>query len=113
MIRRGNYVSTWSEFAYVAVVTDAYARRILGWRVVATNPTTQRVRIPLAPPGNRSSEAIIYRSCVLRQDQVYRALPWHPFASALAKTAIMVAVAPTLEARPQLSASVRAMPALF
>jgi putative transposase len=27
------YVSTWSRFAYVAFVTDAYARRILGWRV--------------------------------------------------------------------------------
>ncbi len=30
------YVSTWSGFAYVAFVTDAYARRILGWRVAAT-----------------------------------------------------------------------------
>ena len=27
------YVSTWSGFAYVAFVIDAYARRILGWRV--------------------------------------------------------------------------------
>ena len=25
------YVSTWSGFAYVAFVVDAYARRILGW----------------------------------------------------------------------------------
>ncbi|BBX50934.1 hypothetical protein MPOR_19600 [Mycolicibacterium poriferae] len=30
------YVSTWSGFAYVAFVTDAYARRILGWRVAST-----------------------------------------------------------------------------
>ena len=30
------YVSTWSGFAYVAFVIDAYARRILGWRVAAT-----------------------------------------------------------------------------
>jgi transposase InsO family protein len=27
------YVSTWSGWVYVAFVTDAYARRILGWRV--------------------------------------------------------------------------------
>ena len=30
------YVSTWSGFAYVAFVVDAYARRILGWRVAST-----------------------------------------------------------------------------
>jgi putative transposase len=27
------YVATWSGFAYVAFVTDVFARRILGWRV--------------------------------------------------------------------------------
>ncbi len=34
------YVSTWSGFAYVAFVTDAYARRVLGWRVASTMATT-------------------------------------------------------------------------
>ncbi|KMV13569.1 transposase, partial [Mycobacterium heckeshornense] len=34
------YVSTWSGFADVAFVTDAYARRILGWRVAATMATS-------------------------------------------------------------------------
>jgi putative transposase len=34
------YVSTWSGFAYVAFVTDAYARRILGWRVSSTMATS-------------------------------------------------------------------------
>ncbi|GAS98780.1 transposase, partial [Mycolicibacterium canariasense] len=34
------YVSTWSGFAYVGFVTDAYARRILGWRVAATMATS-------------------------------------------------------------------------
>jgi putative transposase len=34
------YVSTWSGFAYVAFVIDAYARRILGWRVAATTATS-------------------------------------------------------------------------
>ena len=34
------YVSTWAGFAYVAFVTDAYARRILGWRVAATMATS-------------------------------------------------------------------------
>lgn len=33
------YVSTWSGFAYVAFVVDAYARRILGWRVASTMAT--------------------------------------------------------------------------
>ena len=36
------YVSTWSGWAYVAFVTDAYARRILGWRTGPTM-TTQLV----------------------------------------------------------------------
>ena len=30
------YVATWSGFAYVAFVTDAYSRRIVGWNVAAT-----------------------------------------------------------------------------
>jgi putative transposase len=34
------YVSTWSGFAYVAFITDAYARRILGWRVASTMATS-------------------------------------------------------------------------
>jgi putative transposase len=32
--------STWWGFAYVALVVDAYARRILGWRVAATMATS-------------------------------------------------------------------------
>jgi transposase InsO family protein len=35
-----DYVSTWSGFAYVAFVVDAYARRILGWRVTSTMGTS-------------------------------------------------------------------------
>jgi putative transposase len=34
------YVSTWSGWVYVAFVVDAYARRILGWRVATTMSTT-------------------------------------------------------------------------
>ena len=34
------YVSTWSGFAHVAFVVDAYARRILGWRVASTMATS-------------------------------------------------------------------------
>ena len=33
-------VSTWWGFAYVALAVDAYARRILGWRVAATMATS-------------------------------------------------------------------------
>lgn len=36
------YVSTWSGWVYVAFVTDAYARRVLGWSV-ATSMSTQLV----------------------------------------------------------------------
>lgn len=36
------YVSTWSGWVYVALVTDAYARRILGWRT-ATSMTADLV----------------------------------------------------------------------
>lgn len=36
------YVSTWSGWVYVAFVTDAYARRIVGWSV-ATTMSTQLV----------------------------------------------------------------------
>ncbi|MBR7560652.1 IS3 family transposase, partial [Mycobacterium tuberculosis] len=34
------YVSTWAGFADVAFVTDAYARRIRGWRVASTMATS-------------------------------------------------------------------------
>lgn len=33
------YVSTWAGSAYVAFVTDAYARRIIGWSVCSTMTT--------------------------------------------------------------------------
>jgi putative transposase len=36
------YVSTWSGWVYTAFVTDAYARRVLGWRC-GTTMTTQLV----------------------------------------------------------------------
>ena len=36
------YVTTWSRWVYVAFVTDAYARMILGWRPT-TSMTTQLV----------------------------------------------------------------------
>ena len=31
------YVATWTGFVYVAFVIDAYARRIVGWRVNRTS----------------------------------------------------------------------------
>ena len=52
------YVSTWSGFAYVAFVVDAYARRILGWRVASTmadldGPRRDRTS-DLDPPARRN-----------------------------------------------------------
>ena len=38
------YVSTWSGFVYVAFVIDAYARRIVGWRVSRTTPCWENRR---------------------------------------------------------------------
>jgi len=35
------YVATWSGFAYVGFVTDAYSRRIVGWSVSSTLRTEQ------------------------------------------------------------------------
>ncbi len=32
------YIATWQGFVYVAFVVDAYARRIVGWRVSRTAP---------------------------------------------------------------------------
>jgi transposase InsO family protein len=40
MLRLSNftYVATWAGFVYVAFVIDAFARRIVGWRVSRTRP---------------------------------------------------------------------------
>jgi len=44
------YVSTWSGFAQVGFVIDAYARRILGWRV----PSTMAAAMVLEPSNKQS-----------------------------------------------------------
>ena len=38
------YVATWTGFVYVAFVIDAYARRIVGWRVSRDGPCRLRAR---------------------------------------------------------------------
>ena len=45
------YVSTWSRFVYVAFIIDAFARRIVGWRVsrTADAETDARRRVYQAP----------------------------------------------------------------
>jgi len=55
------YVATWSGFVYVAFVIDAFARRIVGWRVSRTAPCRLRARClgagparAPAPPGQRA-----------------------------------------------------------
>jgi transposase InsO family protein len=42
------YVRTWQGFAYVAFVTDAYSRRIVGWNVAQT---LKADILPLQAPG--------------------------------------------------------------
>jgi transposase InsO family protein len=44
------YVATWTGFVYVAFVIDAYARRIVGWRVNRTAPCRLRARRTGAGP---------------------------------------------------------------
>ena len=44
------YVATWAGFVYVAFVIDAYARRIVGWRVSRTAHAELRARCAGAGP---------------------------------------------------------------
>ena len=71
------YVATWAGFVYVAFVIDAFARRIVGWRVSRTlapalcwtrwNRPCTSAEPPRRPrPPQRSR-------CPVRLDQVYRA----------------------------------------
>ena len=55
------YVATWAGFVYVAFVIDAFARRIVGWRVSRTaqcRPGSSSTRwSKRCTPGGRSREA--------------------------------------------------------
>ncbi|WP_415752381.1 DDE-type integrase/transposase/recombinase, partial [Mycobacterium tuberculosis] len=59
------YATTWAAFAYVAFLTDAYARRILGWRVASTMTTSTRLHTleptlsPPPPPGLPRLQGVI------------------------------------------------------
>ena len=44
------YVATWREFAYTAFVIDAYARRIVGWRVSTSLHTDLGPQCPRTGP---------------------------------------------------------------
>ena len=44
------YVATWTGFVYVAFVIDAYARRIVGWRVITDGACRLRARCAGAGP---------------------------------------------------------------
>ena len=54
------YVSTWSGFAYVAFVVDAYARRILGWRVASTMATSMVLDAIEQAIWTRQQQGVIY-----------------------------------------------------
>jgi putative transposase len=53
------YVSTWSGFAYVAFVIDAYARRIPGWRVASTMATSMVLNAIEQPVWIRQQEGVV------------------------------------------------------
>ena len=55
------YVATWPGFVYVAFVIDAYARRIVGWRV----PNSLRTDLALD-----ALEQALYKRCVGSHDNL-------------------------------------------
>ena len=80
------YVSTWSGFAYVAFVTDAYARRILGWRVAATMATSMVLDAIEQAIWTRQREGMLDLKDVVHQ--CARSSPRH-FQQDLAATELM------------------------
>ena len=71
-IRDLTYVSTWSGFAYVAFVVDAYARRILGWRVASTMDTTVVLDGIEQSIWTRQREGILNLKDVVHHDDLLR-----------------------------------------
>ena len=57
------YVATWSGFAYVAFVTDVFARRIVGWRVASSMRTDLVLdALEQALWSRRGAEGVIHHS---------------------------------------------------
>ena len=57
------YVATWSGFAYVAFVTDVFARRIVGWRVARSMRTDLVLdALEQALWSRRDAEGVIHHS---------------------------------------------------
>ena len=57
------YVATWSGFAYVAFVTDVFARRIVGWRVARSMRTDLVLdALEQALWSRRGTEGVIHHS---------------------------------------------------
>jgi len=57
------YVATWSGFAYVAFVTDVFARRIVGWRVARSMRTDLVLNaLEQALWSRRDAEGVIHHS---------------------------------------------------
>ncbi len=79
------YVSTWAGFAYVAFVTDAYARRILGWGGRRAAPVLARGPMVWRP-------ATTGRSAAATAAKVAMA-PTHRSPAVMAVTAVPVATA--------------------
>ena len=72
---------TWTGFVYVAFVIDAYARRIVGWRVSRTDTCELRCSMRWSRPsmiGGPSIAAGSYITAIERQpirlDQIHRAV---------------------------------------
>ena len=59
------YVATWAGFVYVAFVIDAYARRIVGWRVSRTAPC----RLCSRCPGTSCASHLSHPGCIKNADR--------------------------------------------
>lgn len=60
------YVATWAEFVYVAFVIDAFARRIVGWRVASAMVRCRIFGLLFRFRGILTSVFFISRACAAR-----------------------------------------------
>ena len=98
------YVATWQGFVYVAFVIDAFARRIVGWRVSRTahagfvldaleqalhdrRPVAGRPRPPQRPRRRNPGSTGRRNACLRRSQHLIKSFGWRSPAERLARPA--------------------------
>ncbi len=56
------YIPTWAGFLYLAVVLDAFSRRIVGWAMVEHLPTELVLAAPNMALGQRRAKGVVHHS---------------------------------------------------